>query len=246
MRYLILSDIHSNREALEAVLAHAGGKYERIACCGDVVGYGADPNWVTDWVRGNVSDIVRGNHDRACTGLEDLEWFNAAARLSAEWTFRNLTPKNLEWLRGLPPGPVPVDDFQLLHGSPVDEDEYLLSARDALEASAYVDHDISFFGHTHMQGGFVILRNGVKHLPRTSLRLDEEAVQLRPDTAYLINPGSVGQPRDRDPRAAYAVYDPEHRSLDFYRTPYDIGGAQGKIRAANLPEVLADRLAIGA
>ena len=246
MRYLILSDIHSNREALEAVLGQASGRYERVVCCGDTVGYGADPNWVTDWVRENVSDVVRGNHDRACAGLEDLEWFNTAARLSAEWTYRTLTPENLEWLRGLPPGPIPVENFQLLHGSPLDEDEYLLNIYDAQQASGYVDHDISFFGHTHMQGGFMLLRNGAKYLPRTSLELDEEPLQLCPDTVYLINPGSVGQPRDRDPRAAYAIYDPGTRTVDFHRAAYDIEAVQHKIRAVGLPDILAERLSIGA
>jgi predicted phosphodiesterase len=245
VRYLIISDIHANREALEAVLAHARGKYEQIVCCGDVVGYGADPNWVTDWVRGNVSAIVRGNHDRACAGMDDLEWFNPAARASATWTLNQLTPSNLKWLRELPPGPIEVNSFVLLHGSPLDEDEYLLSTRDAAAVSEYLESNISFFGHTHMQGGFVLHRSGVRNLPRTSPRLDEEPLQLTPDTAYLINPGSVGQPRDRDARAAYAVYDPETRFVDYFRTPYDVEAAQSKIRRAELPAVLADRLASG-
>jgi len=246
VRYLILSDIHANREALEAVLEHARGKYEQAVCCGDVVGYGADPNWAVDWVRANVSDIVRGNHDRACAGLADLDWFNQAARASAEWTHYTLTPENLAWLRDLPPGPVTVNGFQLLHGSPLDEDEYLLSPRDAAEVAEYVEQSVSFFGHTHMQGGFLLHRNGVKFLPHPSLGLDEEPLELDPDSAYLINPGSVGQPRDRDPRAAYVIYTPEQRLVEYFRTPYDVEAAQAKIRNALLPDILAERLTSGA
>jgi predicted phosphodiesterase len=246
VRYLILSDIHANREALEAVLVHARGKYDRAVCCGDVVGYGADPNWAVDWVRANVTDIVRGNHDRVCAGLVDLDWFNQAARASAEWTHHTLTPENLAWLRELPPGPVTVDGFQLLHGSPLDEDEYLLSPRDAAEVARYVEQNVSFFGHTHMQGGFVLNRNGVKSLPHPSLRLDEEPLEIEPDTVYLINPGSVGQPRDRDPRAAYVIYTPEQRLVEYFRTPYDVEAAQAKIRNAQLPDILAERLSSGA
>lgn len=246
MRYLILSDIHSNREALEAAAAHAHGLYDRVVCCGDVVGYGADPNWAIDWVRAHVGGIVRGNHDRACAGLEDLEWFNAAARASAQWTHDALTPENLRWLRDLPAGPITVDSFALLHGSPADEDEYLLSTRDAAEIAEYVERSVSFFGHTHMQGGFMLHRNGVRLLPRTPLRLQEETLQLEPDTPYLINPGSVGQPRDRDPRAAYAIYTPEARLVSFRRVKYDVQAAQEKIRSAHLPGILAERLELGA
>jgi len=245
VRYLILSDLHANREALEAVLAHADGKYDRIICCGDVVGYGADPNWTVDWVRANVTDVVRGNHDRACAGLDDLEWFNPAARASAYWTHEVLSRENLQWLRDLPPGPVSVDSFGLLHGSPLDEDEYLLSTRDASEVAGYLDHNVSFFGHTHIQGGFMLHRNGIRILPRPSPRLDEEPLQLDPDTLYLINPGSVGQPRDRDPRASYVIYSPEYSLVEYFRVAYNVKKAQEKIREANLPDVLAVRLSSG-
>jgi predicted phosphodiesterase len=245
VRYLIISDIHANREALEAVLKHARGKYDTIACCGDLVGYGGDPNWVVDWARANVANVIRGNHDRACAGHEDLSWFNPAARASAEWTLAQLTPENLEWLRALQPGPISIDSFQVLHGSPIDEDEYLLTTNDASEMVDYLDHYVSFFGHTHVQGGFMLHRNGTRYLKRPSPRIDEEPLELSPDTAYLLNPGSVGQPRDRDPRAAYAVYTPGQRLVEFYRTRYDVTTAQDKIRKAGMPEVLANRLEVG-
>jgi predicted phosphodiesterase len=122
VRYLILSDIHSNWEALEAVLADAGGSFDEALCCGDLVGYGADPNRVVEWVRSNVRIVVRGNHDKGCAGLEDLDWFNPIARSAAQWTAAVLAPENLEYLRNLPKGPIPLDSFQILHGSPLDED----------------------------------------------------------------------------------------------------------------------------
>ncbi len=197
----------------------AEGKYDRIICCGDVVGYGADPNWTVVGSRQRI-DVVRGNHDRACAGLDDLEWFNPAARASAYWTHEVLSRENLQWLRDLPPGPVTVDSFGLVHGSPLNEDEYLLSTRDASEVAGYLDHNVSFFGHTHIQGGFMLHRNGIRILPRPSPRLDEEPLQLDPNTMYLINPGSVGEPRDRDPRASYVIYSPSIRwwSISGWRT----------------------------
>jgi len=140
VRYLILSDIHSNWEALERVLEAASQDgYDQVVCCGDVVGYGGDPNAATDWTRANVKAIVRGNHDKACVGLDDLEWFNPAARASAIWTQAMLTPENLGYLKKLPRGPLPVRDFQILHGSPLDEDEYLVAASEVSMLTGYLD-----------------------------------------------------------------------------------------------------------
>ncbi len=245
MRFLILSDIHANWEALEAVLAHAKDTYDRILCLGDVVGYGADPDLVTEWVRHHVELTIRGNHDKACAGLEDLEWFNPVARLSAVWTQETTKPENIEWLGKLPKGPAPVDGFQILHGSPLDEDEYLITDQDAEQVAPYLDSPVFFFGHTHLQGGFLFHRNHTRRLGRPGPGSDEYVLELDPDSHYLINPGSVGQPRDNDPRAAYAVYEPEQRLVTYRRTDYDIRGAQSKIVAAGLPEVLARRLEIG-
>lgn len=245
MRYLIISDIHANREALDAVLRHARGKYDQILCCGDVVGYGADPNFATEWTRAHVQTIVRGNHDKACAGLEDLEWFNPAARQSALWTHNVLEESNTAYLRDLAKGPAHVDGFELVHGSPLDEDEYIIGVRDAAQVSPYLDTRISFFGHTHLQGGFLMHRNGVKRLPKPEPDSEQEVVELEPDSYYLINPGSIGQPRDGDPRAGYLVYTPEENIVEFFRVPYEIGQAQEKIRQAGLPDVLADRLATG-
>jgi predicted phosphodiesterase len=245
MRYLILSDLHANWEALEAVLADANGAYDLVVCCGDVVGYGADPDLVTEWVRQNVTAIVRGNHDKACSGLEDLEWFNPAARASAIWTQAVADPRNIEYLRRLARGPETVNGFQILHGSPVDEDEYLLTELEVSNVAPYLDADISFFGHTHVQVGFLCHRNGVMVLRRPDQNATQETVERESDVRYLINPGSVGQPRDGDPRAAYALYDTERRTFTFHRIAYDVPAAQKKILQAGLPDLLARRLATG-
>lgn len=243
MRFLILSDIHANWQALEAVMRHARGGYDRILCCGDIVGYGADPDLVTDWVRDHVHATVRGNHDKACAGLEDLEWFNPVARASALWTQVSTKADNIEYLRNLAQGPEQVDGFQILHGSPVDEDEYILTERDAAQAAPYLDPSVTFFGHTHVQGGFLCHRNGVKRIPPAIQARDELA--LENDSYYLINPGSVGQPRDGDPRAAYVTYDSDARLVTYCRIEYDVRGAQQKILKAGLPDILARRLSLG-
>jgi predicted phosphodiesterase len=245
VRYLILSDIHANWEALEAALEHAAGKYDQVLCCGDLVGYGADPNAVTDWVRANAVAVVRGNHDKAAVGLDDLEWFNPVARAAAIWTHRELMPENAVYIRNLPRGPLPLDDFQLVHGSPLDEDEYVLAAADAGLVFGYLETPLTFFGHTHLQGGFIWNRARVETIGKTPFKEERHTLELDGECAYMINPGSIGQPRDNDPRAAYVVYNPEERFLIYYRLPYDVAKAQEKIRRAGLPTVLADRLAAG-
>ena len=247
--YLILSDIHGNYEALEAVLEDARGRYESVLCLGDLVGYGADPNQVTEWAKANVASVIRGNHDRACSGTDLLEYFNPAARASAIWTRGALTPGNRSYLEHLARGPLRVTPpgsshltgasnggFDLVHGSPLDEDEYLVGVEDVQFLGEYLDTKLTFFGHTHLQGGFLLAARGVKRI------LPDRVVQLEPDCNYLINPGSVGQPRDGDPRAAYALYSPENRTVEFARVPYDIGKAAAKILEAELPESLAMRL----
>ena len=243
--YLIVSDIHGNYEALEAVLENARGRYERILCLGDLVGYGADPNQVTEWAKANVASIVRGNHDRACTGTDMLEYFNPSARASALWTRGELTAANSNYLEHLARGPLRVthngdDGFDLVHGSPLDEDEYLVGVEDVRFLGGHLETKLTFFGHTHLQGGFLLA-------PRSAKRIaPDRVVQLEPDYYYLINPGSVGQPRDGDARAAYALYSPDDRTVEFKRVPYDIGKAAAKILQASLPESLAMRLFEGA
>ena len=236
MPFLILSDIHANLEALEAVLADAQGRYERILCLGDLAGYGADPNAVVEWTRAHVTTLVRGNHDIACCGQEPLDHFNRAAQASALWTRTELLPENHAYLDRLPRGPLHYEGIDLVHGSPADEDEYLVNATEAALTQPYLTNQLTCFGHTHVQGGFLIARKSAKRLPRT------ESFQMEPDYFYLVNPGSVGQPRDRDPRAAYAIYTPETRTIEFRRASYRIAKAASKIRAAGLPDSLAARL----
>jgi predicted phosphodiesterase len=245
VRFLILSDIHANWEAIEAVDRHAKGQYDQILCCGDIVGYGADPDAAVEWVRENVSIVVRGNHDKACAGLEDLEWFNPVARAAALWTQAAAKPASLEYLRGLAQGPELVNGFQILHGSPVDEDEYLLDEDDAQRVIPYLDSRISFFGHSHVQGGFLCHRNGVKAIAGVGSKWSQKELELDPDSFYLINPGSVGQPRDGDPRASYVLYDATQRLVTYERVEYDVPVAQRKIIEAGLPELLALRLETG-
>ncbi len=245
MRFLILSDIHSNWEALEAVLSSASGEYDRIVCCGDLIGYGPDPNRVVDWVRENVATVIRGNHDKVTLGAEILEWFNPVAKAAAIWTLAVLTPENCQYVRQLPKGPLAVDGYQIVHGSPLDEDEYLFGAEEVEQAFAYLDRDLTFFGHTHVQGGFTSTRRRLRMI--SGARWDEEsaALDLNPDDVYLINPGAIGQPRDGDPRAAYVLYDPDDQYVLYCRQEYDISAVQAKIRRAGLPDILAERLAVG-
>jgi diadenosine tetraphosphatase ApaH/serine/threonine PP2A family protein phosphatase len=231
---------------LHAVLESAAGQYDRIVCLGDVVGYAADPNAVTEWVRASASAVVRGNHDRACAGLEDLEWFNPVARAAAEWTHAELTSDNLAYIAALPQGPRAVDTFQIMHGSLLDEDAYLILPADAGLVFPYLESPVAFFGHTHVQGGFEWVRDRVLTIgPPDPESQKDMLLEFDPDAAYLINPGSVGQPRDTDPRAAYVLYTPEDRFLTYHRVPYDIDAAQSKIRRAGLPDLLAERLAVG-
>jgi predicted phosphodiesterase len=245
VRYLILSDLHANWQALEAVVADAEGRYEQVLCCGDLVGYGADPNRIVEWVRENCPVVVRGNHDKACTGQDDLEWFNPVARQAALWTLQALTPENAEYTRNLPRGPLIVESFELVHGSPFDEDEYVLAADEASQAFSYLERRLSFFGHTHVQGGFIWNQSRVETIPHTAFRTEPQVMEIDPACAYLINPGSAGQPRDGDPRAAYVLYDSGAQMVTYCRVPYDIEAAQKQIRGAGLPTILADRLSMG-
>jgi predicted phosphodiesterase len=245
VRYLIVSDLHANLEALHAVLAESAGTYDRTICCGDLVGYGADPNPVCDWARLNCEVVVRGNHDRASTGQDDLEWFNPVARNAAMWTLRTLSRENTDYILGLPQGPVTIESFQVFHGSPYDEDEYVIAAGEAGQAFSYLEARIAFFGHTHVQGGFIWNQSRVETILRTPARSDSQSLMIDPECAYMINPGSSGQPRDGDPRAAYAIYDTGVNEVTYRRVAYDIAAAQKKIHNAGLPPILADRLSVG-
>jgi predicted phosphodiesterase len=245
VRYLVISDIHGNWDALEAVLAATSGQYDRIVCCGDLVGYGPDPDRVVNWARSHLHMAIRGNHDRACCGLDDLEWFNPVAQAASRWTMAHLTPENLEWLRELPRGPVLLDGFILSHGSPLDEDEYIMSFSDAANVYDYLEARVTFFGHTHLQGGFAWERGHQRSIWHPRPGEPSLCVRLDPDGAYLINPGSVGQPRDGDPRAAWALFEDSTLDLLLGRIAYDHESVRRRIEAVGLPPSLGVRLGLG-
>jgi predicted phosphodiesterase len=250
MRYLVLGDIHGNLEALRAVLAHASRRrFERILFLGDAVGYGASPNQVIRWLRslGPAVELVRGNHDRVCAGLDSMLCFNRSALTAALWTHEHLDPENLEYLTALPSGPAYVsDEIVSCHGSTVDEDSYILSVSNAQAAFAALPHRVIFFGHTHVPAAFVV-DEALRSQPRR-LRLPPggSVIDVKPGRRYLVNPGSVGQPRDRDPRASYAIFDDDLRQVYLHRVSYRVKAARRRMRKAGLPLVLGDRLLRGA
>jgi diadenosine tetraphosphatase ApaH/serine/threonine PP2A family protein phosphatase len=245
LRYLILSDIHANVDALEAVLNGAAGSWDRVVVLGDLVGYGAEPNAVIDRVRAlDPVAVIRGNHDKAACGLEDASNFNQIARTAAAWTFETLTDDNRQYLRDLPSGPITLDDtVEICHGAPFDEDHYIFDGDDALRALEAGTRPLCLFGHTHLP---VIFRRSEEVFDGFVPEGEQETrVPLAPAARYLVNPGSVGQPRDGDPRAAFAIYDSDGPSLILHRLAYPVETAQRRIRTAGLPPSLANRLAIG-
>ena len=250
VRILILSDIRSNLEALDSCLA-AAPAYDLVVNLGDSVGYGGNPNEVIAKAQDLGGVFVRGNHDKAVGGLMNLEEFNPVAGLATLWTRDQLSSENLAWLRALPHGPVHLDELpgiQFVHGSALDEDEYMVSASDAIEPLITDPVPVTFFGHTHLQGGFVLsgeISEAYRPGYRTVGQPESSDWPLRKDRRYLINPGSVGQPRDGDWRAAFAVFDSDAWIVTFYRVPYNLRVAQEKILAAKLPQRLATRLATG-
>ena len=248
MRILVVSDIHGNLHALDAVL-QAAGEVHAVWNLGDTVGYGAFPNEVVERVRERAAVNVRGNHDRVCSGITSAEGFNPVAAQAAGWTRKNLTDENLQWLRDMPRGPVQAaPDVQCAHGSPLHEDHYIISMRDAWLPLQRMSGSITFFGHTHVQGGFSQFgHEWAEERPqfRDHRAAEQFAVPLPAGSRHLLNPGSVGQPRDCDWRAAYAIYEDTSARVTFCRVPYDVGAAQNAIRRAGLPERLAARLSIG-
>jgi diadenosine tetraphosphatase ApaH/serine/threonine PP2A family protein phosphatase len=246
LTYLILSDIHGNVQALDAVVAAAAPTpSDRVLVLGDLVGYGGDPNAVVERVQAlDPIAVIRGNHDKAACALEDGSNFNHVARFAAAWTAETLTAAHREYLRGLPAGPQIIDDgLEICHGSPFDEDHYIFDAEDARRALDTARRPLCLFGHTHLPVVFTRAAGAFDgFIPEAGAGT---RLELAPHTRYLVNVGSVGQPRDGDPRAAFAVYDPDAATLVMRRVPYDVQGAQRRILGAGLPASLANRLAIG-
>ena len=241
MRLAILSDIHSNLEALDAVLTSADEHgCERIIACGDIVGYGADPDGVVARLRERNAITIAGNHDLAATGGFDVRWFNASASAAIAWTQGVMTQETKAFLESLSPQR-DTEHGLLVHGSVRDPvAEYLLSADDAAVSFELAQVPVAFFGHTHLP---TIFRRAPDGHVRGWVMTEGDEIMLSREDRYMLNPGSVGQPRDRDPRAAFLVYE-EGRAVE-HRVPYAIDTTATKIRDAGLPEWLADRLTLG-
>jgi diadenosine tetraphosphatase ApaH/serine/threonine PP2A family protein phosphatase len=240
MTTAIISDIHANLEALDAVLKEIDRRRpKRIFCLGDIVGYGASPNECLARVRERCQVVLLGNHDAAASGGPEAARFNIYARVAAEWTFKTLTRGNREYLQRLPLTH-PAGPYLLVHASPAcpRDWEYLLDRFDAEPQFQYFTEPLCFIGHTHQPAIYLADPAGCKSLPVASTTLD-------PGRRYIVNVGSVGQPRDHDPRACFVLYHDDSGLVEFVRVDYDLEGAQAKIRAAQLPEVLAARLATG-
>jgi diadenosine tetraphosphatase ApaH/serine/threonine PP2A family protein phosphatase len=244
MRTFIFSDLHANLQATEAVFEDARRRgFDRAVCLGDLVGYGAHPNEVIDCVRELAPwRIVRGNHDKAASGVTSGATFNEFAREALRWTRERLTPDHAAWLKALPAGPMEAEGLLLSHGSPLDEEAYILGPADAAEAMEEVDAPIALFGHTHLAGAFVAAAG---RPPRAILLPSGGTVRLRAGERCLLNPGSLGQPRDGDPRASYALHDDAAGAIEVVRVAYDIDGARSAITAAGLPWLLERRLTLG-
>jgi len=245
----VISDIHSNKEALDAVLSQIDGLgVETIFCLGDLVGYNADPDSCVQTVMSRSAEVIRGNHDKAVAGILNLDWFNPSARTAALWTRSKVSPESLETLRRLREGPREAADGTILlcHGTPYDEDAYLMDARSVDESYRCLEKKYSkvrfcFLGHTHVPA--VVVRKRGSSKPQVMEW--RERIELTPAGVYLINPGSVGQPRDGIALASFGILDTGRMIYRNSRARYNVQETQRKILQAGLPSGLAQRLAEG-
>lgn len=241
MKTLVISDVHANLDALNAVLESAG-EVDAVLCLGDIVGYGPDPNECIERLSTlpNLTCIM-GNHDAAALGLIDIDTFNKEARQSSRWTQKTLTSEHMAFLRKLPETAI-VGDITIAHGSPRNPIwEYVLDIKTALVNFGAFDTQICFIGHSHLPLAFLMNPSGKSITWK--LLSDMDVITI--DGRAMINPGSVGQPRDHDPRSAFGIFDSEAQTWQARRVEYDIAAVQKRIRAANLPKRHADRLADG-
>ncbi|MCA1832450.1 MAG: metallophosphoesterase [Actinomycetota bacterium] len=238
MKTAVLSDVHANLEALDAVLDEAD--CDAVIVLGDIIGYNADPQAVIDRLTGMQARCIAGNHDLALTGRFNVDWFNDVAADAIRWTAGQVDDSAFETLGRLEP--VERTGSQVLvHGSVRDPAaEYLRNAAAAAVSFSAADFSVAFFGHTHIPAAYAREDERVREL---FLSPEGETLELRADVRYLLNPGSVGQPRDGDPRASYLILDGDR--VQWRRVPYDVAETQRKIRATDLPPVLADRLSVG-
>jgi len=241
MRILIISDLHANLTALEAVLTDAGN-YDAVWCLGDLVGYGPDPNEVIERVRGLPNLLcLLGNHDAAALKVIDSDTFNHEARLAIYWTQHTLTDASCTYLKSLPERAA-YNGVTLVHGSPRQPVwEYLLDTRTATANFAHFDTPYCFVGHTHLP----VLYYLPDESQNARLIVPETPMELSMAPRSILNPGSVGQPRDRDPRASYAICDLDYNTWEYRRVVYDVGAVQIRMQAAGLPERHIQRLSAG-
>ncbi|MBV8689179.1 MAG: metallophosphoesterase family protein [Candidatus Eremiobacteraeota bacterium] len=240
MRYAIVSDVHSNLESLGVMLEMLRDD-DGLLCLGDIVGYGPNPNECVDLIRRRATEVVLGNHDVAATDNFGVEYFNPFARNAIEWTQREISKDSVEWLNTLS-YEIRTPEYLMVHGAPKHYFEYILDKRAASRAFKNTDAPLIFVGHTHIADYYTLQADGTidhAHMQNGgSLTLAEGA-------RYIINAGSVGQPRDLNPKAAFAWYDDAQKTIEFVRYDYPIATVQEKIRAAGLPEALATRLDAG-
>ena len=240
MRYAIVSDVHSNIDSLDTVFAMLRDD-DALLCLGDIVGYGPNPNECVEKIRARATATVLGNHDVAAIDNFGLAYFNPAAREAMKWTQSVLTAENLSWLDSLG-YEFRMPDFLLVHGAPVNYFEYILDKAAAARAFAATDAQIIFIGHTHIAEYYALRPDGT--IEHAHLQQGGE-VQLEEGSRYLINVGSVGQPRDLNPRASFGLYDSTARTVTITRFDYPIARVQEKIASVNLPSALARRLLVG-
>jgi diadenosine tetraphosphatase ApaH/serine/threonine PP2A family protein phosphatase len=247
VRYAVVSDVHGNLEALSAVLADAASEGALgILCLGDAVGYGADPVPCIELLGERSTRMVAGNHEHGALGLLDVRWFNAAARAAALWTRDRLGADHQSFLSGLPLAST-HGEATCVHASPrrPEEWDYLLSAEDGFQAFGDFATRLCFVGHSHRPGVWSLGSSGRAYEDLAGPAFHDRCIPFHDGRRYIINVGSVGQPRDRDPRAAYVLWDEDERSVTLRRVTYDHKAAAAKILRAGLPRALADRLAYG-
>ena len=243
MRLAIISDIHSNIDALTAVAAEIEKRaVDGIYSLGDIVGYNAFPSEVIEFVRGRNIPSIMGNHDIVCCGLENPIWFNPAAREATLWTRKRLSDGEKTYLCRLQ-NEMPIEEsFHAVHGSPLSRDDYIMDLMDAMNCFQHLPDKsirLCLFGHTHIPSIFSDL--GPSH---DSTYAGKHFLSAR--SRHFVNPGSVGQPRDGDPRASFAILDTEEFSVEIIRVEYDVVAAMNAVLQAGLPRFLAERLQVGA
>lgn len=243
MRIAVITDIHSNLPALEGFVARWDDlRVDRAVCLGDLVGYNPWPNECIEIVRERGIPTIMGNHDRVASGIEEPGHFNAAAKRAILWTREKLTDENRDWLFSLSDRLMMNNETMLVHGSPSNPNEYIFSVDSAIYNIEYMTEQfgvsICFFGHTHVVAAYSYSLSELRFLEGSTINIEDSK-------KYLINPGSIGQPRDGDPRASFLIFDEDEKKIEFYRFPYDIDAVYREIIEAGQDQFLGKRLFLG-